>query len=48
MDEFTGDNDTGARLKSLREEMRASQREFGEALGFNQAAVSALLELVQY
>ncbi len=41
MDEIKGDNNAGVRLKSLRDEMRASQRAFGAPLGFNQAAVSA-------
>lgn len=36
-----GDADAAGRLKALRQDMRLSQREFGEPLGFNQAAVSA-------
>ena len=41
MDDVRGDEHACERLKLLRLEMRSSQREFGEPLGFNQAAVSA-------
>src|SRR5207249_3115219 len=34
-------SDAGERLKGLRREMRASQREFGEPIGWNRATVSA-------
>ena len=41
MDEPRGKADAGRRLKELRQEMSASQREFGEPVGLNQSAVSA-------
>ena len=41
MDDVRGDAGASERLKGLRQDMRLSQREFGEPLGFNQAAVSA-------
>jgi transcriptional regulator with XRE-family HTH domain len=41
LSEIKGNSGAGERLKWLRSEMSASQREFGEPIGFNQAAVSA-------